>query len=1311
MFVRQVISVAATLLISLQGFCASGFYSVADGLSNEAVKTIYQDDSGFIWLGTKYGLNRFDGYEFKHYLVDIEGLSQKNDIVSMVPDGSGRLWIGTFDGVILFDQATNTYLSPSSSFVGELPSGVVVGTYVVSRDEVWVATKPGLYKYKDGVFKKQDLFGSRQIRAMGDAGDGYIVLDVEDEGIVSVNTRSLSVVGLGCNENNEIVITTVLYDEQDHGTWLFADTQNILRYDRLTGRVETVEVSAPGNSPESFNQVHNARRFSDNEILLATDNGIMLFNTHTHTVYPSPYHILDSHRVMSVHVDNEQNVWAGTFSSGVCLISSLERNIETLSIDDCPGKDVIYVGEAGGKRIIGMKDSILLQDLRGGKVRCFSVESFPGIGKGQNEIYYVTKLRSEEIFVYVLNQGCFVLDLRKERVYNISLDVPPTSQIRFVCEDANGKIWIAAEDLLIASLDTKEVDDNLSTNELGYTRYMLTQSLCLENNGNMFVGTRNNGLWQYVYDRYGKAYSDAIRFGEGLPQDANVVALYVDNNENVWVGTYNYGLYVFNASGEPIASFNKDNGFSDNMVCSIVEDSSNRVWVSTSGSVAMVSLKSSEVIRYSRHNGYPLSRNSIASMCLGEDGKIYVGGDGIAVFDPIVLGKRDNGAQSVIITCLETLDTRPVSYDSVQLDKEIRLKYPCNSATVKVSNLIYLHQSACSYAYKLSGDSMDWRIIGGNEIVLSHMGYGRHVLSVKCTDEYGIWSDKITELTVYVVPPLWATFYAKVFYAIATLLLAALLIGLFLRSKKAEYKHMLDRAEQENIEKAYQERMNLFTQFSHELRTPLTLIKSPVEDMLSDGDLPEKYKFTVNQVSRNANKMLMLVNQLLDFRRLEHDSLKLKLTRTDCNAFLSDQLSGFREMASKKNIELRLECEFSPDNLWLDKDLFERVIVNLLSNAVKNTPVGGKIILGSHKGEAPDVIVIYVRDNGIGIPADKLPRIFEPFYQVSRGVTGSFGSGIGLTLVKNVVSLHNGKVWVESQEHVGSTFFVELPLGEEAHDEDPIIMGNEFIQESETIDVPTQTKVEDAPLLLVVEDDDEMRQYIASRLSSRFRVELANDGETAVRMANELMPDLIVSDVMMPNMDGIAFCTAIKTSVTTAHIPVILLTAKDQTESIEEGYSVLADDYILKPFNSKILLAKCDSIISNRKILRQRFQQNLELAAGQEAQESGDPFIDRIVELVKENLDSPDLTISYLYTHLGMSRAQFFKKVKAVSDLSPNKIIINVKMGIAAQMLKRKDMNISEVAYSTGFADPSYFSRVFKSVYQVTPREFKSDYE
>lgn len=1294
----------------------NNFFSVSDGLSNESVKAVYQDETGYIWLGTKYGLNRFDGYEFRQFFVDMDGMSQKNDIVSLVPDGCGHLWVGTFDGVILFDLAENRYVKTDVFCSESAPKGVVVGINIISDNNVWVATKQGLFHYYDKIFTKSCLFQGNLIRAMGATDDGYMLLDIENEGIAVVDAATGVLIRM--NPSFENMSITCIVSNDKYGTFLFSDTDGAVRYDKLTGHLEKVTMdSRKLQSERVFNQIHCAVACSDKEVLLGTDTGIARFNLASQSIEKVCLPFLDAHRIMSAYIDTNNNIWAGTFSAGVYLAPVSPQPFEVIysSSFTGTGEGVINLLYSDGRVIEGRKNEIIIRDRAGKPLAAIPTNCFPGIVDKSAEIYHIDLLRSGKVFIYVLNQGSFVLDPATSVVRQMAVDISSSSQIKSVCEDACGNLWLAADDLYVMDKTTRKISDRLHTNDLGYTRYMLAQTLYQDNNGNMFVGTRTRGLWRYVYDCYdSNPYGKAERFGKGLPTDANVVKVLADRKGNVWVGTYNHGLYVFDNSGNLRCHFDKTDGLDDNTVCSLVEDERSGMWVSTLGCIAMVDADGANVVKYSSKNGYPLLKNSPSSMCIvAEEGDMYVGGDGMVRFAPSLLCHKPNRSMHVTVTGVNILGAPSVSVDVASGMQKMVLNHPYNSLEMRLSNLLYMYQSACQYAYKMSSDS-DWKILPGNEIVVSHMKYGKHTFLLRCTDEYGVWSDDESVFEVEVKAPWWLTIYAKVTYVFLALVLASLLILMYLRGKKAEYKHMVDKAERDNLEKAYMERMNLFTQFSHELRTPLTLIKSPVEDMMTDDGFPEKYRFTINQIYRNANKMLMLVNQLLDFRRIEHESLKLHLSQVDSKSFLSDQLSNFKEIASKKNISLSLDCRYYPEDLWLDIDLFERVMVNLLSNAVKHTPVGGNIVVGTLPNEGKKSVTFYVKDNGSGISAANIERIFEPFYQVNKSGTDNFGSGIGLTLVRNVVSMHDGRVWVESREGEGSTFYVEVPLGTAVHEGNPLVQENEF-QTGESVTIPAPAvgnpQSDGKPCVLVVEDDEEMREYIKSRLACRFKVITATDGDNAIGIANEILPDLIVSDVMMPNMDGITFCSSIKNSMVTAHIPVILLTAKDHLDSVEAGYNALADDYILKPFNSKILLAKCDSIIFNRQILRQRLQQNLAEASDDIQKNTGDIFIDRIIELVNDNLDSPELTVAFLYKNLNMSRAQFFKKVKAVSDMSPNKIIISVKMNIAAKMLRSNKMTVSEVAYSTGFADPSYFSRVFKSVYNVSPSDYKNNHE
>lgn len=1312
-------------------------YSVSDGLSNSSVKAIFQDSVGYMWFGTKNGLNRFDGYEFKKYYYQQDGQRQKNDIVSINADRKGQMWIGTFNGITLFNPYKGEFIDLRSQYDGNFPVGVVVGIWIAENEDVWIATKRGLYRFHNGVCESIDRFKNQYINSMSYCGDNNVIIDVVGEGLILFDTESGDASPVpGGDAGRRAPVNCSLFDG-NAATWLFVEAGHILHYDRLTKTAKTVDVKIPEERWTGNNQVHCAVRLNKDSLLLAADAGVMVFNTKTNIVSHyfereggRPRSPVTQSRIMSIFKDRTNSLWIGTFEDGISFHNPRLYSIGLIQLDDgnkkMPVRIISDIVEVDGKLIAGYRRGISVINLTDESVENIDVGRLIENERGESEIFNISKLSDQKILIYILNVGTFVFDPNNRTLKKVYSTMSSTSQVRTIEEDAEGNLWVAADELCCVDKRTGEVSRELSTNHNGYTRYMLTQDIYRETNGDMLVGTRNNGIWRYPYQKQDSCkYFKAERINPSVPDDANVSAILVDGKDHIWVGTYDSGIYMCSKDGRNSRVFNTENGLPHNTVYGIVEDTEGHIWISTLSGLAVIDNAKLSIISYTQTNGYPLKENSGKAIVMASNGRIYVGGNGgIAVFSPVELaGYKGGGKPKAVISAIESLRS-PSSksyaiYDSPEKLEHAEFRHNSTSVRVKISSLNYLFQPAYRYAYMVQGVDVQWNYIDRNDLILSNLPYGKHLLRIRISNEYGVWSDLITEQTFYIIPPIWLSTSAKALYFILVITLITFIFKYVNDRRTSKYRRLIDQIEKDNIEKAYKLRIDLFTQFSHELRTPLTLITAPTEDLLGDSSLPEKFVYPIRQIDKNANKILLLVNQLLDFRKIENGNMKLRLSKVDCCKFLSEQADNFRPSASKRNIELVVMNEFCTDSLWADADLLDRVASNLISNAIKNSPDNSKVEIGTARS-GNNSIVIYVRDYGSGIAEANQEKIFEPFYQVpTKKRLRSFGSGIGLTLVKYVVNLHKGRVWVESKEGEGSKFIIELPLGHSHYRPEDLLYplidkddnGNSHIPVMRQDGMPEPDEStesgNDRIVILIAEDDDELRNYIQLKFGNEYSILEAADGVEAFEQARMHIPDLIISDVMMPQMDGVELCRRIKEDIATAHIPVILLTAKSETEQVEEGYRALADDYVLKPFSSKILRGKINSLILNRARLREHFSASLNQADLPVSKaKSEDPFLNKLVELIKSRIEKSDLSVNDLYPEMGISRAQFFRKVKAISDISPNKLIVNIKMSFAADMLREGDLSISEVAYKLGYSDPSYFSKVFKSIYNISPTDY-----
>ena len=1334
---QNILSRLSLLFVLLSGFFAASAqnvtlnsYSVRDGLSNSTVKTICQDAEGYIWIGTKNGLNRLDGYEIKNYYhLPSREVKQPNDIVSITRLSDGLFWIGTFSGIVLFDPLQEKFIDLKERYTGkEFPSSVVVGLHEDPGKNIWVATKQGLYLFENGgtCSYVKDL-RETYIHMMAPAGPYTLLLDVVDQGLALYDVRTKRYKILHKNEKRFSLMKG--FTDSKGRIWLGEELKNFYRYFPREETMRPVAYTVRPGVPIESNYIHDIIEYNDSTLLLATDRGLVAYDIARSAFYTE----IDSHlsvgdRLMTVYKDRQGALWMGTFSQGALYyhpqLFTFTHHPLTASTSPSAGVQVVgSLAESQGKLWIGHSKGLISMNLsRPDQIEEINI-SRSNAPKYDTDLYYVYQNTKDELYLYFLNMGVYSLNLATRAVTKVIAPMTGEAQIRAMARDADNRLWIAEDDLSYWDEKQQKLDRNLSLNYNGTTRYMLTQDI-LRHGDDMLVGVRTNGLWLFRHqpqkpERYFKSERTAF---EEL-NDKNISVLYEDRGGNIWIGTYDNGLYKCNLERQEIVHYNRDNGLVHNSVCALLEERTSKdIWMSAINGLSQIK-PDGTIVNFTRGNGFPLNEVSHKALLQASNGHIYIGGNnGLAELDPARLSRKQATAPLVQISLVESLNSkhapRHIEINNFDNNSRIDLPYDNSSIRIKYSVLDFISPKGYKYAYQLKGLDKEWHYIENNEVIYSNLPAGKYVFSIKACNNEGIWSTVETTINISVHSAIWATWWAKTIYVLFILLFLLTLARYFYEKKTAKYKRKIEQIEKENIERNYQMRIELFTNFSHELRTPLTLITGPVDDIVNDEQLPSSLRYPMKQIQKNANRLLLLVNQLMDFRKLEHGAMQLKLSSLNVPAFISEQIDSFSELLNRHELTISYTNDYYGTDLWVDVDLMSKVMFNLLSNAIKHSPKGGQIRLASTLEEGS--VLFSVEDHGEGISPGNQSKVFDPFFQIgNRNKNEMFGSGIGLNLVRYVVNLHSGKLWLESTLGQGTTFFIRLPLGTAHYDTSNVIYADQTIVHTLAVEKNSVLSVEpeyhqetageseNRQKILVVEDDEDMRQYIVSKLSKLYSVQEAPDGKQAIGIAKEQMPDLIVSDIMMPVMDGLELCRTVKNDMALAHIPVVLLTAKSLEEHIKDGYQALADDYILKPFNAQILLAKIESLLKNREKLRDLFCQKLgttEVPVKEIAVE--DPFMKKLVELITENVQNSDLSMEFLYNELGMSRTQFFRKIKAISDLSPNKLILNIRMKMAVEKMQAGGMTIAEVAYEVGFSDPAYFSKVFKSVFNQTPTEY-----
>jgi signal transduction histidine kinase/DNA-binding response OmpR family regulator len=865
------------------------------------------------------------------------------------------------------------------------------------------------------------------------------------------------------------------------------------------------------------------------------------------------------------------------------------------------------------------------------------------------------------------------------------------------------------------------------------------QDVILEKDQTIWIGTRADGLYRYNFKTKELLHFVAKADSTALSNN-HVSVLYKDSKNNLWVGTYGGGICLFDSKTNTFKTFDHKNGLLNDAICGIVEDKDKSLWISTLEGISHFYPQKKTFDNYNNSNGYPIQETvPHASVKLADNTFIVGGVNSFVSFNPTRIVKNPTVPNVVISkfkVWADNVSEIESTSESVYPDKEVKLKYYQAAFTIYFAALNYVFPNKNQYSYMLEGFDKNWNsVINERSATYTNIPPGHYTFRVKACNNDGIWNNDGTSFEINILPPPWKTWWAYLFYFLLFVAILGGFIYYILNKQKLETDITIKQIEQRNLEDNHQLRVRLFTNFSHELRTPLTLIIGPLNEILTKVDLPVWLRPKLELIFKNAQRLLWLVNQLMDFRKLESGFMKPNVSQVDFNLFIEDILLSFKELATTKDISIELENNNKNIDTWFDPILLEKVFFNLLSNAFKHTSSNGEVKILVNEIDLADIrkisntifpiqgaLLIEILDNGNGIELNEIEKIFEPFYQAHNHEGANiYGTGIGLNLCKGIIELHSGKIWAESESGVGSTFKILLPLGN-AHFSASELSNLKTIEHDRSvmIDLPDNTQPEiigstqqelkkkDNFTVLVVEDNEDVRHYVKSLLIDNYRILEAEDCAIGCKMAIEFVPDLIISDIMTPNMSGIELCNLLKNNDVTDHIPIILLTALSGLEQVKEGFNSLADDYIVKPFNPELLQLRVNNLISIRKRIRDSFNKHTVYGnINTNLPSAEDKFINKVFDYIKNNIDNPELRIDSFSKDVGMSRVQFYRKIKSITGKTPSSLILEIRMIAAAELIKKTDSNINEIAYQVGFNDSSYFGKCFKVYFGVTPGEYK----
>lgn len=1343
-----------------------------DGLKNTLIHSIAQDRQGFIWFGTEDGLYRYDGFRlrvFKSNPKDTNSLNSSS-VFSLLPQADGKIWVGTYRGVMIYDESTEQFtdLKLSDKF---LPGQTVpVNDLLEVDNEIWIGCQDiGVLIYD----KAQKGFNNEKAkifnRYLTDCAVNCMFVDSKKNTWIGTNFKGLLKFEPGKYEPVKYDYSSIkpsmkfdcseilnIFESGKGEIWI--STRSCGVYLLANGKEITGHFVHNLNNNKSLgsNEVYDFREDKEGNIWISTHGGgLNIYNRSTNDFTRIKHKTDDKYSLLNDNIrkifeDKQGNLWLSSYQAGVNILInspyqfnhfyfSPDANTEyksSTTLSFFAEKDVLWVGTDGG----GLKKI----NRKTGNISTF----LPGNTQNNLSDRVIMTIYSD--YQGTLWLGTYLGGLVKfnplTSEFKSYRHIPGNSKsissdfVTTILEDTKGNFWLGTNGGGINLFDkTTGIFTSFRKSVELPEKSLVDDHVTIireDNYGDLWIGTYW-GLSRFNVRDF--SFTNYLTSGDKLNgiSDNVILSILNDSKGHLWIGT-RMGLNLYNRSSDSFTIFTESDGLAGNTINGLLEDGNGNIWIATNNGITKLNPQTSETINFYTEDGLQGNEFYHGACYKTQSGEMFFGGfNGFNSFFPDSINLRYYEPDVVITNMLlfdkdvpigKMTDGRTILTKNISHTQKIKLKYSDKSISFAFAAIDYIEGRKSHYAYKLEGFDEEWHLTS-NEYPFANytnLGPGHYKLLVKSgRKELVNKSKNITSLDIVISPPIWRTWWAYVIYLLVFTSLVYYFWNLSIQRVKDKNQAKLEKLRREQIESITHARMSFYANISHEIRTPLTLIIGPLEQLISRGKDVQNIRKQLDIMLKNARRMLRLINQLLDFRRIEMQKMALNAENADIVQFIRDITSSFEEFAQEKSIELKFITSVNNCLIWFDPDKVDKIVYNLLSNAFKYTPDNGKISVAlktnvSLKDKINQQFVeISVSDTGQGIPPKDLERIFERFFQGHTFANSiQQGWGIGLNLTRSLTEVHRGEIRVESVEKQGSTFRVYLPMGDLWLEESEKVQNgepglNKYLHlDTESYGTEKENRVHEKTIkqnafeVLIVEDNVDLRNYLAEELECKFNCFEASNGKEGYEMAVEIMPDIIVSDVMMKGMDGIQLCKNIKENIITSHIPVILLTAKATIEDQIKGYESGADAYLSKPFSPDQLIASINSIIENRQRLKQKFGMLKDYSKRSLTNTADDKFLTKISEIINNNLSDNLFGVNELAIALEISRVHLHRKMKAITDTGPNEFIRKIRLQKAAELLLANELSISEICNQTGFSSTTYFSSCFKAYYNVTPREF-----
>ena len=1336
-------------------------FTVAEGLPENSVRCILQDHLGYMWFGTQNGLVRYDGYNMKVYLPEPnDSLSiSYRDICSIYEDKSGTLWIGTpHGGLNRFNRAAETFTrfihSPNDST--SVTSNYVLNINEDKEGRLFIGTDKSLdlFNPQSGSFKSIYTQDKIYLRAfIEDSLTGNFYVAIKNRIMIYDPEKEILKKNDGLKINFELGNINSFFQSNDGSIWI-GHSGGLAKFNSLRNTIENYQLNNSDKN-RSENNILNLTE-DKNGFIWATNGyqdwetalGLICFDPQLEKFKKFRHNDRDKNdragnRVWSIYYDHTGILWIGTWGYGLDKWDSRKQKFKLFTHDPAdPQKNRFNTVYSISEDPAGV---IWFTTNKG-------IYSFNSFSNKFNHYKFDSKNNgAKALYIENSNTIWFGADGKGLGKFN-----PSNVTFKFYSNDPDDSTTISNNDVHYIQPDGKYIlwlgtayglnkfdkssgkfiryvhDPNNNKSISSYTVFQVLK----DRNGTFWMGTNEGGLNKFN-SADGTFNSFQLTIGSRF---TTVIPIYEDKKGNFWIGTYRSGLHFFDREKETsVYNITEKDGLANNLVSSILEDDKGNLWIGTNNGLSKFNPKNKDINNYYNSGGFESNSYYPWSSYKTSAGEMLFGTfDGFIMFHPDSIKDDPIPPQVVIsnVSLFNEPDKKLKFNGFISELKELNLSYNENDLRFDYVGLHYGDPSKNRYKYMLEGFDDDWVDAGTQRnATYTNLDAGEYVFRVKACNCDGVWNEEGASLKIIIPPPFWATWWAYTLYVLFGLFVLYSIRRYELNRTYLKNQVKLDEVKLKEREETDRMKSRFFANISHEFRTPLTLILGPSENIITEAPSENATK-QAGAIKRNANRLLALINQLLDLSKLEAGKLELKASKGNIVPFIKGITMSFESVAEGKDIPLKVKSSGDEIELYFDKEKMTKIMTNLLSNAFKFTQYGGNITVSINEGD--NAVKIKVKDTGQGIPEEELPKLFDRFYQVDSSQTREHeGTGIGLALTKELVELHHGTITVDSKlgnpDKVGTgwtEFTVTLPIGrkhlkdEEIIEESVILtpdkvggknliepLMDDFIKVDSLPNISQHDSEvnDDKNIVLVVEDNADVREFIKDSLGSDFQIEEASNGEQGVRKAEQIIPDLIISDIMMPKMDGNELTKRLKNDEKTSHIPIILLTAKSEQQSKLEGLETGADDYLTKPFDTKELLIRINNLISIRRKLREKYSKGdfVPVKKSEEKKLSNleEKFMSKVLEVIENHLSEEEFSIEEFGKEVGMSRMQLHRKLKALSGKSASNYLRSVRLNKAKKMIEEQKGNISEIAYSVGFASPQYFTRSFKEEFGFPPSD------